>query len=173
VTKDTIVTGVPASDVDSQHWPPLSRAAGARGRSGTAENRRHAVRRRHIGVVTETYPPEINGVAVTVARLVDGLRSYGHTVSVIHPHQYTFGCRGCNRDPRVTVVRGAPLPGHTGLHIGLPAEPRLATLQRPVAFDRRAEDTAHAGGVFQRPRVSIGLPWGRTLGHGTSSIGYA
>jgi hypothetical protein len=28
-----------------------------------------------VAVVTETYPPEINGVAMTVARLVNGLRA--------------------------------------------------------------------------------------------------
>ncbi|MCA3044107.1 MAG: glycosyltransferase family 1 protein, partial [Rhodocyclaceae bacterium] len=27
-----------------------------------------------LAVVTETYPPEINGVAMTIARFVDGLR---------------------------------------------------------------------------------------------------
>jgi hypothetical protein len=33
-------------------------------------------------VVTETYPPEINGVATTLAHLVSGLRARGHHVSL-------------------------------------------------------------------------------------------
>ena len=44
--------------------------------------------RRHICVVTETYPPEINGVALTLARLVDGLRARGHVVSVVRPRRH-------------------------------------------------------------------------------------
>jgi hypothetical protein len=32
-----------------------------------------AINPRHICVITETYPPEVNGVAFTVAHLVDGL----------------------------------------------------------------------------------------------------
>lgn len=43
--------------------------------------------RRHICVVTETYPPEINGVAITLSRLVNGLRARGNRVSVVHPRQ--------------------------------------------------------------------------------------
>ena len=41
----------------------------------------------HICVVTETYPPEINGVAITLSRLVTGLRARGNRVSVVHPRQ--------------------------------------------------------------------------------------
>ena len=40
-----------------------------------------------IAMVSETFPPEINGVALTVAGLVDGLREAGHTVQVVRPRQ--------------------------------------------------------------------------------------
>ncbi|MBM3850994.1 MAG: glycosyltransferase family 4 protein, partial [Verrucomicrobia bacterium] len=40
-----------------------------------------------ISLVTETYPPEINGVAVTVARLVEGFLAEGHRVDLIRPRQ--------------------------------------------------------------------------------------
>ena len=40
-----------------------------------------------IGIVSETYPPEINGVALTLSHLVKGLRARGHTVSVVRPRQ--------------------------------------------------------------------------------------
>jgi hypothetical protein len=43
--------------------------------------------RRHVCVVTETYPPEINGVALTLARLVDGLRARDHAISIVRPRQ--------------------------------------------------------------------------------------
>ena len=40
-----------------------------------------------IALVTETYPPEINGVALTVRRAVEYLRERGHAVEVIRPRQ--------------------------------------------------------------------------------------
>ena len=42
---------------------------------------------RHICIVTETYPPEVNGVAMTLVRLVEGLHTQGHAVSVVRPRQ--------------------------------------------------------------------------------------
>ena len=68
--------------------------------------------RRHICIVTETYPPEVNGVALTLSNLVKGLTSRGHKVSVVRPRQRQADCcrdRGC--DPAVTLVCRLPLPG--------------------------------------------------------------
>jgi glycosyltransferase involved in cell wall biosynthesis len=76
---------------------------------------------RHISIVTETYPPEINGVALTLAQLVSGLRMQGHAVSVVRPRQKRFDGLRCGYDPRVTLVPGLPLPGYRGLRVGLPA----------------------------------------------------
>ena len=50
-------------------------------------SRPDASEQRHICIVTETYPPEVNGVAMTLARLVEGLRTQGHAVSVVRPRQ--------------------------------------------------------------------------------------
>ncbi|MEO7339110.1 MAG: glycosyltransferase family 1 protein [Caldimonas sp.] len=41
----------------------------------------------HITYVTETFPPELNGVALTVARTVQHLRDRGHAVDLIRPRQ--------------------------------------------------------------------------------------
>src|SRR5262249_22165726 len=73
---------------------------------------------RHFSVVTETYPPEVNGVALTVARLVSGLRAHGHTVSVIQSGRHGHG-GGRGRD--VTAVRGLQLPGGHEWQLGFPA----------------------------------------------------
>src|SRR5580658_3520844 len=48
---------------------------------------RQAGRRQHICIVTETYPPEINGVALTLGHLAEGLRKIGHRVSLVRPWQ--------------------------------------------------------------------------------------
>ncbi|HYN76794.1 MAG TPA: glycosyltransferase family 1 protein [Lamprocystis sp. (in: g-proteobacteria)] len=89
----------------------------------------------HIAVVTETYPPEINGVANTMRQLVAGLRGRGHQVHVIRPRQ------GADRASAVagrldeTLVPGLPLPGYRGLRIGLPVFWRLRRWWRAQAPD--------------------------------------
>ena len=40
-----------------------------------------------VAVVTETYPPEVNGVAMSIGRIVDGLQSRGHHVQLVRPRQ--------------------------------------------------------------------------------------
>jgi glycosyltransferase involved in cell wall biosynthesis len=74
----------------------------------------------HICVVSETFPPDINGVALTVARLVDGLRTRGHLVSIVRPRQ---GARDqwAPRESMLTLVRGVPLLGYRILQMGWPA----------------------------------------------------
>lgn len=42
---------------------------------------------RRLAVVTETYPPEVNGVAMSMARVVDGLNRRNHDVQLIRPRQ--------------------------------------------------------------------------------------
>ena len=74
----------------------------------------------HICVVTETYPPEINGVALTLGRVVKKLRLQGYVVSVIRPRQTADGSN-LTSSPRVTLVPALPLPGYSGVNVGLPA----------------------------------------------------
>jgi len=93
-------------------------AIGARRMEPAAQfNSCGAADQRHICVVTETYPPEINGVALTMSRLVCGLRARGHTVSVVRPDQHR---PSSGDDSLPTLVRGLPLPGYKGLRFGLP-----------------------------------------------------
>ena len=40
-----------------------------------------------IAVVTETYPPEVNGVALTVGNLVAGMAEDGHDIHLVRPFQ--------------------------------------------------------------------------------------
>lgn len=75
-----------------------------------------------IAFVTETFPPEVNGVAMTVGRLVNGMRERGHRVSVMRPRQ---GKDDRGGEHEVTLP-GFPLPGYPGLRFGLPAGRHLA-----------------------------------------------
>jgi hypothetical protein len=40
-----------------------------------------------VAVVTETYPPEINGVAMTIGRMAAGLQNRQHQVQLVRPRQ--------------------------------------------------------------------------------------
>ena len=87
-----------------------------------------------IAFVTETFPPEVNGVAMTVGRLVGGLRALGHRVSVIRPRQAGADAGGEHE----LALPGLPLPGYPGLRFGLPAGGRLARQWR-----QRRPDLVH------------------------------
>jgi hypothetical protein len=41
----------------------------------------------HVAMVTETYPPEVNGVARTIGLVAEGLRARGHRVQLVRPRQ--------------------------------------------------------------------------------------
>ncbi|MFD0738687.1 glycosyltransferase family 4 protein [Lysobacter koreensis] len=84
-------------------------------------------------IVTETYPPEVNGVALTVQALEQGLRARGHEVALIRPRQ-ADETQGSAHE---LLVRGAPLPRYPGLRLGLPATRKLAAcwqVERPDAI---------------------------------------
>lgn len=89
----------------------------------------HDRRQHSICLVTETYPPEVNGVALTLAHLAQGLLSRGHTVSVVRPHRWTsdppLPDQGPAGGPTILPVHSIPFPCYTGLHIGLPAGRQL------------------------------------------------
>ncbi|WP_420009041.1 glycosyltransferase family 4 protein [Xanthomonas sacchari] len=81
-------------------------------------------------IVTETYPPEVNGVALTVQGLELGLRARGHTVDVVRPRQV-----GDADQADLRLVRGAALPRYPGLKFGLPAPRRLTKLWQAAPPD--------------------------------------
>jgi glycosyltransferase involved in cell wall biosynthesis len=79
----------------------------------------------HYAIVSETYPPEVNGVALTVQGLELGLRARGHDVSLVRPRQDDDEH---NAHAGTLLVRGVALPRYPGLKLGLPATRRLARL---------------------------------------------
>jgi glycosyltransferase involved in cell wall biosynthesis len=79
----------------------------------------------HPCIVTETYSPEVNGVALTLRQLVRGLSARGHAVSVVRPREPN-GDLAPDPDADVLRVPGVPLPRYAGLQVGLPAGTTLA-----------------------------------------------
>lgn len=86
-----------------------------------------------IAVVTETYPPEINGVAMTISRMVEGLRQR-HVVELIRPRQHPQDYARNESSLQEVLATGLPIPRYPGLRLGLPAKHKLLKLwqaQRP------------------------------------------
>lgn len=89
---------------------------------------------RRISVVSETFSPEINGVANTLKYLCQGLSSNGHEVQVIRPVQKADrtgpaeSSNGSVMFSELVKVAGLPLPGYPALQFGLARQKRLITL---------------------------------------------
>ena len=91
-----------------------------------------------LAIVTETYPPEVNGVAMTIARLAEGMRRNGHRVRIVRPRQEASDSAPC-ADERIEhndlTLPGFPMPGYAGLRFGLPAKRRLCAVWRAARPD--------------------------------------
>lgn len=77
----------------------------------------------HIALISETFPPEVNGVANTLGRLGAGLRERGHRLQVVRPRQGAD--QGRRSDEGLLLTRGWPLPGYPGLQWGQSATGKL------------------------------------------------
>jgi glycosyltransferase involved in cell wall biosynthesis len=100
------------------------------------ENLPASPRSRRLAMVTETYPPEVNGVAMSMARLVEGLHERHHDVQLVRPQQARVP--GRERESRFDEVLtgGCPIPRYPNLRMGLPSKRtllRLWALRRPDA----------------------------------------
>ena len=89
---------------------------------------------RRFELVTETYPPEINGVALTVQSLHDGLKALGHDVGLVRPARPG---EASEETRELLRVDGAPIPRYPGMRFGLPSGRRLTARwmrERPEAI---------------------------------------
>ncbi|MGB5133316.1 MAG: phosphatase PAP2 family protein [Steroidobacteraceae bacterium] len=74
-----------------------------------------------IAVITETYPPEVNGVALTVHDLVARMAADGHELMLVRPHQPGVSALPLPQPIDELLVAGARLPKYPGLRFGFPA----------------------------------------------------
>ncbi|EQA35572.1 glycosyltransferase, group 1 family protein [Leptospira inadai serovar Lyme str. 10] len=91
---------------------------------------RHPLR---ILVVTETFPPEINGVSKTLHRMLSDLLQRGHEIILVRPRQSFDDMATANGNYREVLVRGAKIPFYEGLRFGFP-EKRL--LRRLMQYEK-------------------------------------
>ena len=82
----------------------------------------------NIALVTETYLPEVNGVAITIGRMVHGLRQRQHRIHMIRPRQYKQDVAAKEDGYEETLVTGLPIPGYPELKSGVPAKGMLLRL---------------------------------------------
>ncbi len=96
------------------------------------------LRSRRVAMVTETYPPEVNGVAMSMARLVEGLHERHHDVQLVRPHQHLLP--GSRREARFDEVLtgGCAIPRYPNLRMGLPCKRTLVQL-----WSERRPDAVH------------------------------
>jgi glycosyltransferase involved in cell wall biosynthesis len=78
-----------------------------------------------ISIVTETFPPEVNGVSITLGRIVEGLLQLGHSVQVVRPRQSREPEKSTRSGLDEVLSRGLPLPQYSDLRFGLPSKNRL------------------------------------------------
>lgn len=92
------------------------------------ENFPPARRSLRLAVVTETYPPEVNGVALTIDRLVRGLQECNHDIQLVRPRQDRADRPEQTERFEEVLLRGLPIPRYPHLRMGLPARKALVAL---------------------------------------------
>jgi len=88
-----------------------------------------------VAVVTETFPPEVNGVAMTIDVMVRGMLTRGHHVEVMRPAQPSDQYPRTDTKHAEVLLRGMPIPGYGSMQMGLPAPRRLAQRWRAARPD--------------------------------------
>jgi glycosyltransferase involved in cell wall biosynthesis len=112
-----------------------------------------------IAYVTETYPPELNGVSLTVDRTVRFLRSRGHIVELIRPRQRGEAALDASDELRTL---GCAIPVYRELRFGLA---RVGPLLR--RFQRHRPELVHL--ATPGPLAWAALAAARALGIATTS----
>lgn len=113
-----------------------------------------------IAYVTETYPPELNGVALGVERVVQHLRSRGHAVDLLRPAQRHE--RPGPAEGQQWLCTGCPIPVYPDLRFGLASV--AALVRRLQAHQAELVHVATPG-----PLAWAAVRAARQLGLATSS----
>lgn len=92
-------------------------------------------RRLRIAMVSETYPPEVNGVARTIAIVAAGLRDRGHEIQVVRPRQGPADRALDERGFGEMLRPGVQIPRYSQLRMGLPSKRALLQAWRGARPD--------------------------------------
>jgi len=94
--------------------------------------------RLRIAVVTETWPPEVNGVALTLSRLVRELSERQHTIQLIRPRQQRHETESHRDGWSELLLKGMPIPRYPDLKLGFPSKKSLVQ-----AWSQKRPDIVH------------------------------
>ncbi|MGZ5153063.1 MAG: glycosyltransferase family 4 protein [Burkholderiales bacterium] len=112
-----------------------------------------------IAVVTETYLPEINGVAMTMGQIVKGLLNRGHYIELIRPRQYPNEVPADRGRFEELLLRGIPIPRYDALKLGVASVQQLVRrwrVKRPDIVHLVTEGPL--GWSALRAAMQLGLP---------------
>ena len=112
-----------------------------------------------IAYITETWPPEINGVALTAARTVAYLRERGHEVLLVRPRQEGESGPIPAGSDTALLVFGMPIPMYKEARFGVPRPNALRHFfaqQRPDLIHVATEGLLGYAAV--RAAVALGVP---------------
>jgi glycosyltransferase involved in cell wall biosynthesis len=112
-----------------------------------------------LAIVTETFPPEINGVAMTFGVIASELGRRGHSVAVYRPWRKDLPEATVRADYRQVPMAGLPIPGYPLLRMGLPARGRLRrtwTVDRPDLVHVATEGPLGLSAI--KAARSLGIP---------------
>jgi glycosyltransferase involved in cell wall biosynthesis len=104
----------------------------------TVENFEPPRRFLRVAVVTETWPPEVNGVAVTLSKLIHHLGQRQHTIQLIRPRQDKNDAAVEQNGWSELLLRGFPIPKYPQLKLGLPSKKALIK-----AWSSKRPDVVH------------------------------
>jgi glycosyltransferase involved in cell wall biosynthesis len=112
-----------------------------------------------LAIVTETFPPEINGVAMTFGVISRELGLRGHSVSVYRPWRRDLAGEKPRGEYTQHAMPGLPIPGYPLLRIGLPAKGELMrrwSVGRPDLVHVATEGPLGLSAI--RAARSLGIP---------------
>ena len=116
----------------------------------------------NIALVTETFPPEVNGVAMTYGVIARELARRGHSVTVYRPRRNDLPTPSRAAEINEVSLPGLPVPGYPQLRFGLPARTRLRNQWR-----RSRPDLVHV--ATEGPLGSSAISTARALGIAVTS----
>jgi glycosyltransferase involved in cell wall biosynthesis len=112
-----------------------------------------------LAIVTETFPPEINGVAMTFGVIAKELGRRGHSVAVYRPWRKDLPDPRTHTDYAQVPMAGLPIPGYSLLRLGLPARRKLTRAwlkDRPDLVHVATEGPLGLSAI--RAALSLGIP---------------
>ena len=110
-----------------------------------------------INIVSETFPPEVNGVAMTFGIIASELGRRGHKVTIFRPDRDDLPPQDEEPFYRQVPMAGMSIPGYSLLRLGWPARRELQRIWRD---DR--PDLVHV--VTEGPLGASGISAARAMG---------